>query len=138
MTAGPDEPYGSRAIRENRLERWPNEAADRDYEIDITLPEFTCLCPRSGYPDFATLHLRYIPDAWVVELKSIKLYINSFRDLAISHETVTNRILDDLVALLQPRWLELRADFYPRGNVHTVITARHRQPGWEGSAPLDR
>lgn len=126
----PDRPYGARAIAENELERWPNEAPERDYEIAIRLPEFTCLCPRSGYPDFATIELRYVPDAWVVELKSIKLYINAFRDRPISHEGAANRILDDLVALLAPRWMEVRADYSPRGNVHTLVTARHRQAGW--------
>jgi 7-cyano-7-deazaguanine reductase len=126
-----DPQYGSRAIAQNELERWPNESPERDYEISIQLPEFTCLCPRSGYPDFATIQLRYVPDAWVVELKSIKLYINAYRDRAISHEGAANRILDDLVTLLSPRWMEVRADYTPRGNVHTVVTARHRQPGWE-------
>ena len=125
------EAYGTRAIAENALERWPNEAVDRDYEVDITSPEFTCLCPRSGYPDFATIHVRYIPDAWIVELRSFKLYVNNYRDVAISHEAAANRIRDDLVALLEPRWLEIRADFAPRGNVHTVVTVRHRQAGWE-------
>ena len=128
--AAPDPKYGARAIADNQLERWPNATPERDYEIAITLPEFTCRCPQSGYPDFARLELRYVPDGWVVELRSLKLYINAYRELAIAHEAVTNRILDDLVALLAPRWMELRADFNPRGNVHTVVTARHRQAGW--------
>jgi 7-cyano-7-deazaguanine reductase len=125
-----DEPYGARAIREAVLERWPNPSPERDYEIAITLPEMTCLCPRSGYPDFATLRVRYVPDRWVVELKSIKLYVNAFRERQVSHEAATNEVLDALVALLDPRWIEVEADWNPRGNVHTVITARHRQPGW--------
>ncbi len=125
-----DVPYGARAVEENVLERWPNESGERDYEVAITAPEFTCRCPRSGYPDFATIYLRYVPDEWIVELRSFKLYINGFRDVPISHESATNRILADLVALLDPRWLEVRADFNPRGNVHTVVTARHRQSGW--------
>ncbi len=79
------------------LERWPNES-QRDYVVRITLPEFTCLCPRSGYPDFATIDVRYVPDEWIVELKSLKLYVNAYRDRPISHEGATNRILDDLVA----------------------------------------
>lgn len=123
-------PYGTRAIAENTLERWPNPTPERDYEIAITAPEFTCLCPRSGYPDFATIHLRYVPGDWVVELKSYKLYINGFRDRPVSHEAAANQILDTLVGLLAPRWMELRADWTPRGNVHTVITACYRQAGW--------
>jgi len=130
--------YGARAIAENALERWPNENAGRDYEIAITAPEFTCLCPRSGYPDFASIGLCYVPDAWVVELRSYKLYINGFREVPISHEAATNRILDDLVALLAPRWIEVRADFTPRGNVHTVVTARHREAGWRPGPDFDR
>jgi 7-cyano-7-deazaguanine reductase len=125
-----DVPYGTEAILANALERWPNPSPERDYQIAISAPEFTCLCPRSGYPDFATIHLTYIPDEWIVELKSFKLYINGYRDLAISHEAATNRILDELVALLAPRWMQIRADWNPRGNVHTIITARHRQTGW--------
>jgi len=123
-------PHGTRAIAEGALERWPNGTPERDYEVHVTLPEFTCLCPRSGYPDFATIGVRYVPDRWIVELKSVKLYINGFRDVAISHEAAVNRVLDDLVALLDPRWVEVRGDFYPRGNVHTVVVARHRQAGW--------
>jgi 7-cyano-7-deazaguanine reductase len=135
VSEAPDEvPYGTRAIVESELERWPNESPERDYEIHITTPEFACLCPRSGYPDFATIELRYIPDEWVVELRSFKLYINSYRDARISHEAATNRILDDLVALVDPRWMEVRGDFNPRGNVHTVVVARHRREGWGGEA----
>jgi len=125
-----DVPYGTQAVTASGLERWANPTPERDYEIAITAPELTCLCPRSGYPDFATVHLRYVPGDWVVELRSYKLYINSFRDVPIAHEAATNRILDDMVALLSPRWIEVRADWNPRGNVHTVITARYRQPGW--------
>ncbi len=118
------------------LERWPNES-QRDYVVRITLPEFTCLCPRSGYPDFATIDVRYVPDEWIVELKSLKLYVNAYRDRPISHEGATNRILDDLVALLQPHWLQVRGDFYPRGNVHTVVTATHRATGWRPGPDLE-
>lgn len=119
-------PYGTRSIAESTLERWPNPSPDRDYTIDITLPEFTCVCPQSGYPDFATIHVEYVPDQWIVELKSLKLYINSYRDTAVSHEAVANRVLNDLVGLLAPRSLTLKADFNPRGNVHTVVTVRHQ------------
>lgn len=123
-----DQPYGDQAIAANQLERWPNQSPQRNYVIDITAPEFTCRCPKSGYPDFATIRIRYVPDQWIVELKSLKLYINGFRDTTISHEAAANRILDDLVALLAPRWLAVRADFNPRGNVHTVVTTHYRLP----------
>jgi 7-cyano-7-deazaguanine reductase len=129
--------YGEQAIAKNELARWPNEAPERDYLVDITAPEFTCRCPQSGYPDFATIRVRYVPDRWIVELKSLKLYVNAFREVAISHEGATNRILDDLVALLAPRWLEVRADFHPRGNVHTVVTAHHRAAGWSPGPDVD-
>jgi 7-cyano-7-deazaguanine reductase len=116
-----------RAPRQNKakLERFPNPNPERDYLISITLPEFTCLCPLSGYPDFAVMRLRYVPDKWCVELKSLKLYINSFRDKGAFHEAVTNQIADDLIKLLKPRWLELVGDFNPRGNVKTVVKVCH-------------
>ncbi|HHN64011.1 MAG TPA: NADPH-dependent 7-cyano-7-deazaguanine reductase QueF [Nitrospirae bacterium] len=113
--------YGEKAIKEAVLEGWDNPYPDRDYEINITFPEFTCLCPRSGYPDFATIRIRYIPDKKIVELKSLKLYLNSFRAEYISHEEATNRIYDDLKTLLSPRFLEVVGDFNPRGNVKTII-----------------
>lgn len=115
------EKYGEKAIAKAKLKRWPNPAPDRDYNIDISFSEFTCLCPRSGYPDFATIKLNYVPDKYIVELKSLKLYLNSFRDRSISHESVTNLIFDDLKKLLKPRRLEVTGDFNPRGNVKTVI-----------------
>ncbi len=102
------------------LEIWPNRH-EKDYLIKITLPEFMALCPRSGYPDFATIHLEYIPDRWVVELKALKLYINSFMNRHISHEDSANEIYDTLFAKLKPKWMKIVADFNPRGNVHTVI-----------------
>ncbi|HHD72445.1 MAG TPA: NADPH-dependent 7-cyano-7-deazaguanine reductase QueF [Epsilonproteobacteria bacterium] len=105
---------------EKDLEIWPNEH-QRNYVIKMTLPEFSCLCPRSGYPDFATIYLEYTPDAWVVELKAIKLYINSFRERHISHENSANEIYEVLERKLKPKWMKLTADFNPRGNVHTVI-----------------
>lgn len=113
--------YGQRAIKKARLEIWPNPTPERDYEISITFPEFTCLCPRSGYPDFAAIGIRYIPDAKIVELKSLKLYLNSFRDTHISHEESTNLIFSELQKKLRPRFLEVSGDFNPRGNVKTVI-----------------
>ena len=113
--------YGKKEIGEAKLEPWENPCPDRDYTIEISFPEFTCLCPRSGYPDFATINLNYIPDDHVVELKSLKLYFNSYRDKAISHEAVTNKIFDDLKETLKPRKMELVGDFNVRGNVKTVI-----------------
>jgi 7-cyano-7-deazaguanine reductase len=113
--------YGTIAIKQAKLELWPNPNPDRDYVIDISFPEFTCLCPRSGYPDFATIKVTYTPDKKVVELKALKLYLNSFRDQSISHEGVTNLIFDTLVKNLKPRTLEVVGDFNPRGNVKTVI-----------------
>lgn len=113
--------YGERAIRKARLEIWPNPNPDRDYEINITFSEFTCLCPRSGYPDFATIIVTYVPADKIVELKALKLYLNSFRDTAISHEELTNRVFSDLMKKLKPRHLEVVGDFNPRGNVKTVI-----------------
>ena len=103
------------------LEIWPNKH-DKNYTIRIEFPEFTALCPRSGYPDFATFILEYTPDAYVVELKAAKLYVNAFRDRYISHEESANEFFDTLYHALKPKWMKVVADFYPRGNVHTVIT----------------
>tara|TARA_Y100001968_G_scaffold201510_1_gene185060 strand:+ start:36267 stop:36674 length:408 start_codon:yes stop_codon:yes gene_type:complete len=117
--------YGERKIAEAELICFANPSPKRTYEISIDLPEFTCKCPFSGYPDFAILRLIYQPNNKVLELKAIKLYINSYRDRKISHEEATNQILDDLVAASQPLWMQLEADFNPRGNVHMVIRASH-------------
>ena len=114
--------YGERAIMEARLEPWPNPSPERDYLIEISFPEFTCLCPRSGYPDFATIKISYVPGEYIVELKSLKLYLNSFRDKYISHEEATNRIFADLLEAIKPKSLKVVGDFHPRGNVHTVVT----------------
>lgn len=100
---------------------WPNEHK-KTYTIDIELPEFMCKCPRSGYPDFAKMHLQYQPNKKVIELKALKLYINSFMNRHISHENSANEIFDTLYANLEPKWMKLIADFNPRGNVHTIIT----------------
>ncbi|MDH5464268.1 MAG: preQ(1) synthase [Thiovulaceae bacterium] len=102
------------------LEVWPNKH-DKKYVINITFPEFSCLCPRSGYPDYATFYLEYTPDALVVELKAVKLYINAFRERHISHEDSANEFFDTLYEKLKPKWMRLKADFNPRGNVHTII-----------------
>lgn len=122
--------YGERVIAEAQLIGFDNPRPGRAYEVAIELPEFTCKCPFSGYPDFAVLRLLYQPGAKVLELKALKLYVNSWRDRSISHEEVANRILDDLVAASDPLWMQLEADFNPRGNVHTVIRVSHgvRQP----------
>ena len=115
--------YGEKEIKEfdiEKMEIWPNKH-ENDYLIKITLPEFCCRCPRSGYPDFATIYLEYIPNTFVVELKAIKLYINSFMDRYISHEDSANEIYATLQEKLQPKYLKIVADFNPRGNVHTVI-----------------
>ncbi len=117
--------YGERAIADSELICFGNPRPNRNYEISIEFPEFTCKCPFSGYPDFATLRLLYQPDQRVLELKAIKLYINSYRDKRISHEAVTNQILDDLVEAVQPSWMELEADFNPRGNVHMIIRVNY-------------
>lgn len=117
--------YGEREIIEGKLITFPNPRIGRRYTIDITLPEFTCKCPFSGYPDFATIYINYIPDQTVVELKALKLYINSYRDRYISHEESANQILDDFVAACNPLEATVKADFTPRGNVHTVIEVKH-------------
>ena len=118
-----------------KFETFPNPHPGRDYIIEIETPEFTCLCPKTGQPDFATLRLEYVPDKVCVELKSLKLYIWTYRDEGHFHEDVTNRILKDLVALLQPRYLRLTMVFNVRGGVYTTVTVDHRQPGWQPPPP---
>ena len=113
--------YGEEAIKKAKLERWDNPYPDRDYKIEVSFPEFTCLCPRSGYPDFATISITYIPDKYIVELKSLKLYLNKYRSRHISHESAVNKIFDDLKDILKPRKLDVAGDFNARGNVKTVI-----------------
>ncbi|PZO58573.1 MAG: NADPH-dependent 7-cyano-7-deazaguanine reductase QueF [Phormidesmis priestleyi] len=119
--------YGEREIAEGKLITFPNPRPGREYNISITLPEFTCKCPFSGYPDFATIYINYVPDKRVVELKAIKLYINSYRDRNISHEESINLIMDDFVAACDPLSVTIKGDFLPRGNVHTVIEVSHRK-----------
>ena len=122
--------YGEAIIKEFDIEKdleiWPNNNK-KNYTIKMTLPEFCCLCPRSGYPDFATIYIDYTPDELVVELKAIKLYINSFMNRNISHENSANEIYDLLDSKLKPKWLKVVADFNPRGNVHTVIEIDSKQ-----------
>ena len=117
------------------LETFPNPEPGRDYIIEIETPEFTCLCPKTGQPDFATLTIEYVPDRLCVELKSLKLYVWSYRNEGHFHEQVTNTILNDLVAAVQPRWMQVRAAFYVRGGIYTTVTAEHRRPGWEPPPP---
>lgn len=124
---------GTRAIAEARLESFENRTPDRDYTVQFTIPEFTCLCPMTGFPDFATLHIRYVPKEFCVELKSLKLYINGFRDQGMFHEDVVTGILQDLVDLLGPRYCEVVGDFNVRGNIKTVVRAVHRDASWQGS-----
>ena len=119
------------------LQTFPNPAPQRDFHIHMEIPEFTCLCPMTGQPDFATLTLDYIPEARCVELKSLKLYIWSFRNEGCYHEAVTNRILDDLVQALEPRFMRLTAKFFVRGGIFTNVVAEHRQPGWEPAPQVD-
>jgi len=132
-------PTKSRKLHE--LERFPNPNRDH-YEIRMTCPEFTCLCPKSGFPDFATICIRYVPDRWCVELKSLKLYINSYRDVGAFHEAVTNRILGDLIKLLDPVFIEVTGDFNVRGNIKTAVTVRKQKgkvklPGFDPGAKPD-
>lgn len=118
-------PDGQRMIREAKLMRFANRTTVRRYTVEFTCPEFTCVCPASGFPDFATLQIKYVPKDWCVELKSLKLYINQFRDQGIFHEDVSNKVLDDLVELLDPWEMEVVGDFSVRGNIKTVVTAKH-------------
>ncbi len=118
-------PDGQRMIDEAKLIRFENRTQVRRYKIEFTCPEFTCVCPMSGFPDFATLFINYTPKKWCVELKSLKLYLNQFRNQGIFHEDVANRILDELVELLDPWEMEVIADFNVRGNIKTVIRAKH-------------
>jgi len=118
------------------LETFPNPAPERDYSIRIRVPEFTCLCPKTGQPDFAELTLDYIPERLCVELKSLKLYVWSFRDQGAFHEAVTNQILKDLVTAIEPRFMRLSADFNVRGGIYTTVVAEHRAKNWAAPDPV--
>ena len=119
-----------------KLDVFPNPAPVRDYEIVFDCPEFTCLCPKTGQPDFATLELEYVPDRLCIELKSLKLYIWSFRDRGAFHEAVTNEILDTLASAVSPRFMRLTAKFNVRGGIYTTVVAESRQPGWQPPTPV--
>ena len=116
------------------LETFDNPTPERDYTIRIRLPEFTCLCPKTGQPDFATLDLEYVPEKSCIELKSLKLYIWAFRDEGAFHEAVTNEILSDLVAACAPRFMRLTAEFNVRGGVYTTVVAEHKDANWTAPA----
>jgi 7-cyano-7-deazaguanine reductase len=120
----------------NTLETFENPEPGRDYTIRIRVPEFTCLCPKTGQPDFATLYLEYVPDRLCVELKSLKLYVWSYRDRGAFHEAVTNQVLDDLVRACAPRFMRLSAEFNVRGGIYTTVVAEHRAPGWTPPGPV--
>lgn len=113
------------------LETFPNPQPGRDYTIRMRIPEFTCLCPKTGQPDFATFHIDYVPDRTCVELKSLKLYMWSFRDEGAFHEAVTNAILDDLARVTKPRFMRVTAEWYVRGGIYTTVVAEHRKKGWK-------
>jgi 7-cyano-7-deazaguanine reductase len=119
------------------LELFPNPQPERDYTIRISIPEFTCLCPKTGQPDFATLSLEYIPDRQCVELKSLKMYVWSFRNEGAFHEAVTNEILDDLVNATAPRFMRLTAIFNVRGGIGTTVIAEHRAEGWQAPVAVE-
>ncbi len=120
----------------NCLETFPNPHPERDYTVRMRCPEFTCLCPKTGQPDFATVHIEYVPDRMCVELKSLKLYLWSFRDQGAFHEAVTGHMLDDLVSLMQPRFVRVTAEFLVRGGIYTTVVAEHRQPHWQPPTPV--
>jgi len=114
------------AGRSKELETFTNPRPERDYEINLECPEFTCVCPRTGQPDFATIRIQYVPDSLCIELKSLKLYLFAYRDEGAFHEDVTNRILDDLVQACRPRSMSVVGDFNVRGGIHTVVTASYK------------
>ncbi|WP_455380193.1 preQ(1) synthase [Acidihalobacter prosperus] len=118
------------------LETFSNPEPGRDYTIRIRIPEFTCLCPVTGQPDFATLNLEYVPDERCVELKSLKLYVWSFRDEGAFHEAVTNRIVDDIVKAISPHFLRLTSEFNVRGGLYTTVVAEHQAPDWQPRPPV--
>lgn len=113
------------------LETFENPNPKRDFTIRMEIPEFTCLCPKTGQPDFAVMKLEYVPDQLCVELKSLKIYIWKYRDVGAFHEAITNQILDDLVQLTRPKFMRLSADFNVRGGIYTTVVAEHIQPGWQ-------
>ena len=126
ITLSPNREDGKKALQESSLIRFENRTQVRKYDIEFSCPEFTCICPVSGFPDFATIHIHYQPKKWCVELKSLKLYFNQYRERGIYHEDVVNVILEDLVKLLDPWKMEVIGDFNVRGNIKTIIKAKHQ------------
>lgn len=118
------------------LDTFENPQIETDYTIRIRIPEFTCLCPLTGQPDFAKFLIEYVPDGLCVELKALKLYMSSFRDKGAFHEAITNEILSDIATLLKPRFMRIVADFNVRGGIYTHVVAEHRKPGWQAAAPV--
>ena len=133
MTIFPGEALGAggTAPPSRELETFPNPADQRDYTIRMRIPEFTCVCPKTGQPDFATLHLEYVPDKLCIELKSLKLYMWSYRAEGAFHEAVTNKILNDLASACAPRFMRLTAEFYVRGGIYTTIVASQQNADWQ-------
>lgn len=119
-----------------QLEVFDNPQTDKDYTIRISVPEFTCLCPKTGQPDFATLDIEYVPDQSCIELKALKMYVWSYRDEGAFHEAVTNKILADLVTACSPRFMRLTAEFNVRGGIYTTVVAEHRDANWQAPAPV--
>ncbi len=138
MTIFPNEALGTdgTAPPSRNLETFPNPSEQRDYTIRMRIEEFTCVCPKTGQPDFAKLHLEYVPDKLCIELKSLKLYMWSYRDEGAFHEAVTNQILNDLVAACAPKFMRLTAEFYVRGGIYTTIVASHQKIDWSAPAPV--
>jgi 7-cyano-7-deazaguanine reductase len=121
---------------DNGLETFPNPSPERDYTIHMQVPEFTCLCPNTGQPDFAAIDIEYVPDQLCIELKSLKLYSWSYRDKGVFHEAVTNEILSTLAATIAPRFMRITASFNVRGGIYTTVVAEHRKQGWQCAAPV--
>ena len=126
----------SQGVAGSALETFANPHPGRDYTVRMRCPEFTCLCPKTGQPDFATIHIEFVPDRRCVELKSLKLYLWSFRDQGAFHEAVTGQILDDLVSAIAPRFLRVTAEFLVRGGIYTTVAAEHRKRGWKAAASV--
>jgi 7-cyano-7-deazaguanine reductase len=118
------------------LETFPNPQPARDYTIRMRIPEFTCVCPKTGQPDFATIHIDYVPNERCVELKALKMYMWSFRDEGAFHEAITNQILADLAGATEPRFMRITAEFYVRGGIYTTVVAEHRDPAWNPAPPV--
>ena len=118
------------------LETFPNPQPARDYTIRMRIPEFTCVCPKTGQPDFATIHIDYVPNERCIELKSLKLYMWSFRDVGAFHEAITNEMLEHIATAIEPRFIRITAEFYVRGGIYTTVVAEYKSPNWNPQAPV--